>query len=75
MHEIPARSKLEPRIPITSPQFVYRRARDTDVRLTFARARGGDDLWVERNRGGAVPPFQSGEREDSAERPAFLESV
>jgi hypothetical protein len=30
---------LLPAIPITSPQFVYRRARETDVRLTFARAR------------------------------------
>jgi hypothetical protein len=39
IHDIPAKSRLLPVIPITSPQFVYRRARETDVRLTFARAR------------------------------------
>ena len=38
IHDVPAKSKLVPVVPITSPQFVYRRARDTDVRLTFARA-------------------------------------
>ena len=54
MHEIPARSKLAPRVPITSPQFVYRRARDTDVRLPFARAQGGLDPSAERNRDAAT---------------------
>jgi hypothetical protein len=40
-HDIPAKSRLVPVIPITSPQFVYRQARETDVRATFARARAG----------------------------------
>ncbi len=40
-HDIPAKSKLVPAIPITSPQFVYRRARETDVRRTFDRVRAG----------------------------------
>jgi hypothetical protein len=48
MHKIPARSRLLPSIPITSVQFIYRRARDTDVRLTFARARSGPDRPLER---------------------------
>ncbi len=39
IHDIPARSRLVPAVPITSPQFVYRKARETDVALTFARAR------------------------------------
>src|SRR5262245_66531727 len=39
MHEIPAKSRLLPVIPITSRAFVYRRARETDVRVTFARGR------------------------------------
>ncbi len=39
IHEIPAKSKLLPPIPITDRQFVYRRAGDTDVRATFARVR------------------------------------
>ncbi len=39
IHEIPARSTLLPPIPLTDRQFVYRRAGDTDVRATFARAR------------------------------------
>jgi hypothetical protein len=39
IHDIPAKSRLVPAIPITNPQFVYRQARDTDVRATFARAR------------------------------------
>ena len=38
-HEIPAKSRLVPEVPITSPQFVYRQARQTDVRATFERAR------------------------------------
>lgn len=41
IHDIPAKSRLVPAIPITSPQFVYRRARETDVRLTFDRVRAG----------------------------------
>jgi hypothetical protein len=41
IHDIPAKSRLVPVIPITSPQFVYRQARETDVRTTFARARAG----------------------------------
>ena len=41
IHDIPAKSRLVPAIPITSPEFVYRRARETDVRLTFDRARTG----------------------------------
>jgi hypothetical protein len=41
IHDIPAKSKLVPAIPITNPQFVYRQARETDVRATFARARAG----------------------------------
>ncbi len=41
IHDIPAKSRLVPAIPITSPQFVYRQARETDVRATFARARAG----------------------------------
>jgi len=39
MHEIPAKSRLLPVIPITSRAFVYRRAGETDVRVTFARVR------------------------------------
>ena len=39
LHDIPARSRLLPTIPITSPRFVYRRAGETDVQVTFARAR------------------------------------
>ena len=41
IHDIPAKSRLVPAIPITSPKFVYRQARETDVRATFARARAG----------------------------------
>lgn len=41
IHDIPAKSRLVPAIPITSPRFVYRQARETDVRATFARARAG----------------------------------
>ena len=55
MHEIPARSRLVPSTPITSPEFVYRRARDTDVRLTFARVRGELDRPLERGRISAAP--------------------
>jgi hypothetical protein len=52
IHDIPAKSRLFPTIPITSPQFVYRKARETDVRTTFARARAG--LESSADRGGAV---------------------
>jgi hypothetical protein len=38
-YEIRARSRLVPAVPITSPKFVYRRAGETDVRVTFARVR------------------------------------
>jgi hypothetical protein len=38
-HEIPAKSRLLPVTPITSRAFVYRRAGETDVRVTFARVR------------------------------------
>jgi hypothetical protein len=50
MHEIPARSRLLPSTPITSPEFVYRRARDTDVRVTFARVRGELHRPLERGK-------------------------
>ena len=39
LHDIPARSRLLPTIPITNPKFVYRRSGETDVQATFARAR------------------------------------
>ena len=39
LHDIPARSRLLPTTPITSPKFVYRRSAETDVQATFARAR------------------------------------
>jgi hypothetical protein len=57
-HEIPARSRLYPTIPITSPLFVYRHARQTDVRATFDRARTGLGLAAERRQG----PEASGNR-------------
>jgi len=60
MHEIPARSRLLPSIPITSAQFVYRRARDTDVRLTFARVRSGLDRPLERGRSAEAPALDAG---------------
>jgi hypothetical protein len=60
MHRIPARSRLLPSIPITSPEFVYRRARDTDVRLTFARVRGGLDRPPERGRSSEAPAHGAG---------------
>ncbi len=53
-HDIPAKSRLFPAIPITSPQFVYRGARETDVRATFARARAGLES-PDQDRGGATP--------------------
>jgi hypothetical protein len=60
MHRIPARSRLLPSIPITNPEFVYRRARDTDVRLTFARARGEVERPPERGRSSAAPTLGAG---------------
>ena len=48
IHDIPAKSRLLPTIPITSPQFVYRGARQTDVRATFERARLELGLPAER---------------------------
>ncbi|MCG6875529.1 MAG: hypothetical protein LJE97_10610 [Betaproteobacteria bacterium] len=54
-HDIPAKSRLLPTIPVTSPQFVYRRARETDVRITFARARvGGATTTFARARVGGT---------------------
>ena len=50
-YDIPAKSRLVPAIPITSPQFVYRRARETDVRATFARARAGLESAPDRRSG------------------------
>ncbi|HLB16823.1 MAG TPA: hypothetical protein VJM14_17990 [Burkholderiales bacterium] len=51
IHDIPAKSRLVPVIPITSPQFVYRQARETDVRATFARARAGLESAPDRRPG------------------------
>lgn len=51
IHDIPAKSRLFPTIPITSPQFVYRQARASDVRVTFARARAGLESSPERRPG------------------------
>ena len=48
IHDIPARSRLVPAVPITSPQFVYRKARETDVGLTFARARAELETAADR---------------------------
>ncbi|HLB15821.1 MAG TPA: hypothetical protein VJM14_12885 [Burkholderiales bacterium] len=53
IHEIPAKSKLLPPIPITDRQFVYRRAGDTDVRATFARVRAALEA-------GKLPPPNPG---------------
>jgi hypothetical protein len=49
IHDIPAKSRLLPTVPITSPRFVYRQARETDVRATFARARAGLESGSERD--------------------------
>jgi hypothetical protein len=54
-HDIPATSRLFPIIPITSPQFVYRAARQTDVRVTFERARIGRGLCTQQRRGPWAP--------------------
>jgi len=51
IHAIPAKSRLVPAIPITGPQFVYRQARETDVRATFARARAGLESSPDRRPG------------------------
>jgi hypothetical protein len=58
-HDIPAKSRLFPTIPITSPQFVYRGARQTDVRVTFERARIGLGS-PERGRGPGAPAYRPG---------------
>lgn len=55
IHDIPAKSRLVPAIPITSPQFVYRQARETDVRATFARARAGLESPPDRRPGPEAP--------------------
>lgn len=55
IHDIPAKSRLVPAIPITSPQFVYRQARETDVRATFARARAGLEPPSNQERGRSAP--------------------
>jgi hypothetical protein len=47
-HEIPAKSRLVPAVPITSPRFVYRHARQTDVRATFERARAVLELSAQQ---------------------------
>lgn len=66
IHDIPAKSKLIPVTPITSPLFVYRRARETDVRLTFARVRL--ESAPGRDRSAEAPaPAARPERPDTAE--------
>jgi hypothetical protein len=59
-HDIRAKSRLFPDIPITSPQFVYRGARQTDVRVTFERARLALGLSLERRRGPEAPANRPG---------------
>jgi hypothetical protein len=59
-HEIPAKSRLVPVIPITSPQFVYRRARQTDVRATFERARAALELPAQQLRRPEAPSREPG---------------
>jgi hypothetical protein len=55
IHDIPAKSRLVPAIPITSPRFVYRQAGETDVRVTFARARAGLESAPDRRPDPEVP--------------------
>lgn len=59
-HDIPAKSRLFPTIPITSPQFVYRGARQTDVRVSFERARIALGPSPERGRGPGAPADRPG---------------
>ena len=59
-HDIRAKSRLFPAIPITSPQFVYRQAGQTDVRVTFERARLALGLSPERRRRPAAPADRPG---------------
>ena len=66
-YDIRARSRLVPAVPITSPQFVYRRARDTDVRATFARVRAALDPPPDARNG--VNRDQAGARSLVAEAP------
>lgn len=56
LHDIPARSRLLPTIPITSPQFVYRRAGETDLQATFARARAALSAGTPQPIGSTVDP-------------------
>jgi hypothetical protein len=60
IHDIPAKSRLLPTIPITSPQFVYRRAGQTDVRVTFERARHELALAPERRCDPKAPSARPG---------------
>ncbi len=57
-YDIPARSRLVPTVPITSPRFVYRRSRETDVQATFARVRAELERMVDERGGRATsqPP-------------------
>lgn len=68
-HDIPAKSRLFPTIPITSPQFVYRGARQTDVRVTFELARIGLGLSPERRRGPGAPTDRTGSELVARENP------
>jgi hypothetical protein len=54
-YDIPARSRLVPAIPITNPQFVYRRARETDVQATFARVRAKLEHSPDEGKARATP--------------------
>jgi hypothetical protein len=67
-HEIRAKSTLLPTIPITSPKFVYRRASETDVGATFARARVA--MALTSNPGGRVETLASGPADTSTPRTA-----
>ena len=61
-HEIPAKSRLMPVIPITSPQFVYRGARQTDVRATFERVRAALELSAQQLRRPEAPSREPRDR-------------
>lgn len=71
-HEIPARSKLFPTIPITSSQFVYRRAGETDVKATFARARAAMSAAMDltSSESGRIEPLATGPVDISTPRTA-----
>jgi len=70
IHDIPAKSSLVPAIPITSPQFVYRQARETDVRATFARARAGLESPPDRGALSVGERVTRSDRGPDALRPA-----